>query len=548
MPAFRIAPPRTVAVRYGGAVVIAGLGFVAALAMRPAHVQTNLPFVAAVAVSAWYGGRGPGLLTSILAVLAIAFFIGLPSQATGAVPGVAHAVYLAVFLLVAFIIGATTESLRVARAAAEAAATRATRLQEVTAALSQASTEREVTAVVLDSGFAVIQGACGCLARVDGNRFEVIGATGFAPDVEARVRALTLDDPTPLTLAVTSGEPVWLRSAEELRRRFPRAYECFGVLGETQAHAGVPLRHGGEIVGGIAVSFTGPTALGAADQAFTLLVAQAAADAMFRARGYDAERGARREAEMRAQARADVLGIVAHDLRNPLNLISSSSTLLLEQDDLPPAQRRKMLEINQRAVRQMNRLIADLLDATRLQAGRLTLDVAELDARTLVRETDETLRPTAAERRVELRSEPPEQECAIRADEGRLLQVLGNLVGNALKFTPPGGHVTLSARPNGSEVVFSVVDDGPGIPLEHQPRLFDGFWQGRDGDRRGVGLGLTITKGIVEAHGGRIWLESTVGVGSTFSFAIPAAPNRHRAEPGPGDLPDGGAARKVVTA
>lgn len=230
---------------------------------------------------------------------------------------------------------------------------------------------------------------------------------------------------------------------------------------------------------------------------------------------------------MLAQARADVLSVVAHDLRNPLSLIASSASLQLEVDDLPSDRRRKLLELTQRAVRQMNRLIADLLDATRLQAGRLTLDLRDVDARLLVREAGETLRLAAEEKRIELRADPPDQKSIVHADEGRLLQAIGNLVANALKFTATGGRVVLSARPHGVEMVFSVAANGPGIPAEHLDHLFDRFWQARNGDRRGVGLGLAITKGIVEAHGGRVWVESAVGMGSTFSFALPVANTLH---------------------
>ncbi len=112
--------------------------------------------------------------------------------------------------------------------------------------------------------------------------------------------------------------------------------------------------------------------------------------------------------------------------------------------------------------------------------------------------------------------------CRVRADAGRVLRAFGNLVGNALKFAGSGGSVTLSAIDAGHEVVFRVADTGPGIEAVHQARLFDSFWHARHGDRRGVGLGLTIAKGIVDAHGGRIWVESTMGVGTTFAFALPA--------------------------
>jgi signal transduction histidine kinase len=228
-----------------------------------------------------------------------------------------------------------------------------------------------------------------------------------------------------------------------------------------------------------------------------------------------------------AQARADVLGIVAHDLRNPLNVISSSSGLLLKIDELPMVERRKLLETSQRAVRRMNRLIGDLLDATRLQAGRLSLEISDVDACKVVREAEETLRPSAAERNIDLRVAAPGHTCWVRTDEDRLHQVIGNLVGNALKFTSEGGRVTLSTEGRELEVLFKVEDNGPGIPPEHQARLFETFWQARTDDHRGLGLGLSITKDLVSALDGRLWVESAVGSGSTFAFTLPSA---HRVE------------------
>ena len=116
----------------------------------------------------------------------------------------------------------------------------------------------------------------------------------------------------------------------------------------------------------------------------------------------------------------------------------------------------------------------------------------------------------------------PAQLPAVQADRGRIAQVLGNLLGNALKFTPSGGHVELRGKQAGSDVLFEVSDSGPGIPHDQQPHLFDRFWQARRGDGRGVGLGLAISKGIVEAHKGHIWVESEPGRGSRFYFVIPA--------------------------
>jgi signal transduction histidine kinase len=418
---------------------------------------------------------------------------------------------------------ASHHSLSAALADAEAVALHMMQLQEVTAALSKARTEDEVAETVLRMGLAVVAGVGGVLARVDSKCFQRIAAVGFPPELQARVLAMAPGDECPLAHVARSGQQLWLRSREEHLNSFPLLYQQLDIA-PPEASAAVPLCHGSEMVGVLSVVFANASAFGAVKQAFTMLLAQVAADALARARGYDVERGARRGAETIAQARADVLGIVAHDLRNPLSVISSSSELLLEIDDLPVVRRRKLLEGTQRAARRMNRMIGDLLDATSLQAGRLSLELSDVDACKVVREAEETLGPAAAERHIDLRVSLPCHECWVRADEGRLLQVIGNLVGNALKFTSEGGHVTLSAEGGELEVIFTVKDTGPGIPADQQARLFESFWQARSGDSRGVGLGLSITKDLVSALEGRLWVDSVVGNGSTFAFALPSAP------------------------
>jgi signal transduction histidine kinase len=170
----------------------------------------------------------------------------------------------------------------------------------------------------------------------------------------------------------------------------------------------------------------------------------------------------------------------------------------------------------------MNRLIQDLLDHVRLQAGRLSLDVEDVSVDTIIQDAEETFRPLADQRHVHFETTPGDGVC-VRADRTRVSQIVGNLIGNAIKFTPEQGIVKLRATPDDKQVVFQVVDDGPGIPPDHISRLFDNFWQARKSDRRGVGLGLAIAKELVEAHGGKIWVESSVDHGSTFSFSLPAA-------------------------
>ena len=409
-------------------------------------------------------------------------------------------------------------------------AERATRLLDVTTALSEAQSVQDVTSVVLTKGVAVVEASRAVLVAMVGDKLTLLGTRGISPELEASLRTLTLDSEVPVIQALRKGEMIWIESSEEFRKRFGDPYQGFAELADMETYLSAPLIHSGEKVGALALHFQEAGALGAADRTFTLLLAQAAATALHRARSYDAAQEQRRRAELTANARAEVLGVVAHDLRNPLSLIVTT-TELLQEEDLDPEQRRQVLDIARRAGKQMNRLIEDLLDTVQLESGRLSLDVEDVDVATLFRQTEETFSPLAARQKISLVRIPPEPRLRVRADAFRLSQAMGNLLGNAIKFTPEGGKVEFRADREGGEVVFSVCDTGPGIPPEQMKYLFEQFWQARKNDKRGVGLGLTIVKGIVEAHGGRIWCQSTPGSGSTFFFALPAADGESKLPP-----------------
>lgn len=220
------------------------------------------------------------------------------------------------------------------------------------------------------------------------------------------------------------------------------------------------------------------------------------------------------------QARDEILAIVSHDLRNPVGLISMSADLLLS-DSYPAEKRRRQAEVIKRSATRMNRLIEDLLDVSVIEAGRLSLKRDTIDTVSLAREACETIEQIAGRKAIRSECSIPESLPSLYADRDRLLQLLGNLIGNAVKFTAEGGLVSLRVAAHENEVEFVVSDTGPGIPEAHREHIFDRFWQAKHTARTGAGLGLAIAKGIVEAHGGRIAVESEVGHGSAFHFVLP---------------------------
>lgn len=223
--------------------------------------------------------------------------------------------------------------------------------------------------------------------------------------------------------------------------------------------------------------------------------------------------------------RDDVLRIVAHDLRNPLSVITMQAAVMERfGPELEPREPRPH-HVIERAAARMNQLIQDLLDVALLEEGQLKLEPAQLRVADLVRDAIEIQKPLASSSKLELRVDLGHDVRHVWGDRDRLLRVFENLIGNAIKFTEAGGRIVVGAVLEDDGVVFSVADTGCGIAPDDLPHMFDRFWQATSKARRlGAGLGLPITKGIVEAHGGRIWVESKVGRGSTVFFTIPTAP------------------------
>ncbi|HEV2149224.1 MAG TPA: hybrid sensor histidine kinase/response regulator [Longimicrobiaceae bacterium] len=249
---------------------------------------------------------------------------------------------------------------------------------------------------------------------------------------------------------------------------------------------------------------------------------RARVEIMLRARSLSlALRQRAEDAEQATRTRDEVLAIVSHELRNPLNLVLTSGAFLLETAAGLEAREREQLQMIGRAAGQMNRLIQDLLEVSGMEAGNASVEPRPEPVEPLVREACSLLAHAAAVKPVAVSCEFGAGLPRIHADRGRILQVFGNLIGNALKFTPGGGTIRVRAERDGDRVRFAVSDTGPGIAEGDLPHVFDRFWQARRARAGGAGLGLAIARGIVAAHGGEMWVESEEGRGSTFLFTLP---------------------------
>jgi len=242
--------------------------------------------------------------------------------------------------------------------------------------------------------------------------------------------------------------------------------------------------------------------------------------ALRRVRLMEQEREAKEKAEAAVRVRDETLGIVSHDLRNPLTKIALSADLLV---DAPAGEHPQLIDTIRFAARQMQRLIEDLLDVARVEAGRFSVNKSVIAAEPIVRHICESSQPLAEQREQKLVCNIVNTLPDICADRDRIAQVFSNLIGNAMKFTPERGTITVTARAEKRDVVFQVADTGPGIPDVDLKNVFRPYWQAKKTAFLGAGLGLAIVRGIVEAHGGNVWAENAPNGGAVFTFTIPLA-------------------------
>ena len=388
-------------------------------------------------------------------------------------------------------------------------------------------TQLEATRSLLErNGYDVVTAGSGeeGLERARAERFDLVLSDVVMPGMSGYEMCSCIkdeiEDPPALVLLTTLADPRDIVRGVECGadNYITKPYEGDHLLARiTQVIANQELRRNRTADDPAQISFLGETYTITSEPAQILGLLLSSFEELIRTN--EELQKSKQRAEAATRARDEVLATVSHDLKNPVGTIYTSATLLLDMP-LPPEAQQRQIEIIRRTAQRMDRLIMDLLDVSSMEAGRFSVDPGPESLRSLISEARELFSPMASARHVDLREEIPQDDLMVHADRGRILQVLSNLIGNAIKFTPEGGSVTVSARGDDGSVRFTVADTGSGIPQEHLPRIFDRFWH--SGKAGGSGLGLAIAQGIVQAHNGSIWGESD-STGTTFHFTLPSA-------------------------
>ncbi len=418
------------------------------------------------------------------------------------------------------------EHAEAARLTAEESERRAERLQAATEGLSSALSLDAAARLILDQAIQALDADSGVLSAVEpsGDTIRTLATRGM-PTMHVGA-TLSLDQETPLRVAIRTGRPIILGTAEEIRKRFPDL-ALIHVTEGVQAVAAIPMESNGRVLGAVVVRWNHPHSASATEASFITALSRIAADAFERGRLFDAERLARAEAEAANRAKAAFLASMSHELRTPLQAALGFAQLIRSGIYGPITdQQAEVLGRIERSQTHLAQLIDDVLDFARLEAGRTRLDMAVVAVQDVMAELTPFVEPQAAAKHIELSVSPAPQSLRVIADRHRLKQILVNLVGNAIKFTPSHGAIRVRAALDGDRAAIAVVDTGTGIPGSRLQAIFEPFVQVDDALTRtqpGTGLGLAISRDFARAMGGDITVASEVGKGSTFTVQIPLA-------------------------
>jgi signal transduction histidine kinase len=382
---------------------------------------------------------------------------------------------------------------------------RLARLLAVTGDLAAARSRDEVVQVVIERGIAAVGASRGGIWLLDDRRthLELLAGSPLPAGLSAPTSIIAATADTPLGVVVASGEPQFTESQH--------------------ACAMLPFVANGAVLGAISVTYEGACRIDASERMLLGIFARQCGLAFERLGSHEIERSARVEAEEATRAREEILGVVSHDLRNPLGAIMMGASALLQGLDASDPKLGRAHSVAQRIHRQserMARLLESLVDFAGLQNGPLEIARTAHEPAAIIAQTSELFGPLATERGLLFEAASEGALPSIECNAERAVQIFSSLVGNALKVTPRGGSISIGAQPLEHDVVFYVRDSGPGIPADELPSLFERHWRSKHPQYKGAGLGLSIARGLVEAHGGRIWAESEPGAGSTFFFSL----------------------------
>ena len=439
------------------------------------------------------------------------------------------------------------EALRLSEARYRALAARTSRLYALSAGLSEAVSLDAVARVIVRHGKVVVGASAGSVAMLveGGTQFETVYGEENGFDAVEPKRRVSSAPGLCSTAAVEMRRPVLVGSFEEWQEKYPRS-ASIAADGGYASGATLPLLSDGAVFGVLSFQFTVPVNFDDEYSALLTSVAQHCAQALDRARLYESSDRARADAEAANRSKDDFLSTISHELRTPLNAMLGWAAMLRSGSVEPSRTQRAIEAIFKNATRQA-RLIEELLDVSRIVAGRATFDLQNVDLGENISGAVEAMMPIAAAKGVEVRFEAtPDVE--VVADPRRLEQVFLNLLSNAVKFTPRDGLITVHAAASDESAVVRVVDTGAGIEPEFLPHVFERFRQADSAPTRsvgGLGLGLFIARQLVEGQGGVIRVESEgAGRGATFTVTLPAAvgagATRHAvANPAPDAAPAG---------
>jgi PAS domain S-box-containing protein len=431
------------------------------------------------------------------------------------------------------------EAERASRHAAERSARRAEALRRMAAALNGAASRDEVARVIAEDGARALQADAASLAAVDAGQaeFETLAQTGWQAEVAERFARFPLEPGRPTADAVLRHEPLFIQSRDEMRARYPAQVDALEA-GGLHAFASLPLFSGDRAVAVVSYSFRVPHTFDADERTVLLPLADQAAQALDRARSYEAERAARAEAEGANRAKTEFLAVMSHELRTPLNAIDGYAELLEMglRGPVTDAQRSDLARIR-RSQRHLLGLINDVLNFARVEAGHVELVITDVPLAEIVEGLEALVGPQVTERGLVYDCPPADPSLVARADAEKVRQILLNLLSNAVKFTPAGGTVRVTAGAEDGRVRIRVRDTGAGIPADRLESIFEPFVQldrNLTSAHQGTGLGLAISRDLARVMGGDLAAESVVGVGSVFTLSLPRAGGQGTGDRGQG--------------